>query len=198
MAKTWRSYAKARGEGLSAREAISVAKRGLKKRADVPEFEPPNLTVQDWNILHEQLKKHYGSQISLVNASEGLGKLQDGFVPTPYEWGLISPILGKELTTRLFNATAPAQTWNIRTVKNQFRDALKVLKLGAHLQPFRQTSTISARHPVITWKTRYRSARAFASIISGRRKYINKMAEARKNDPYIKVFDKQLISTFQS
>lgn len=188
LTRTWKTYKQARGEGVSAREAISLAKRGLKKRAAVPEFEPLNLTAKDWNILQEQLQNHYKTRISLVNASEGLNKLQDGFVPTPYEWSLLSPVLGRELTTKLFNATAPAQTWNIWKIKDVIRDSMKVLKLGADLQPFRQTSTISTRHPVITWQARYHSARAFASIISGRRKYINALAQARKHDPSIKLF----------
>uniref|UniRef100_A0A6M3J010 Uncharacterized protein n=1 Tax=viral metagenome TaxID=1070528 RepID=A0A6M3J010_9ZZZZ len=205
----WKKAVKAGGGYFAA--GMKVFK-GFVGKAEVPEYEPPNLTDPQWDILARRAKHIYtGPQIEALggkiakrgifrfaNTMEAIGKLKKGFVPTLYEWALLEPVLGTKLTGELHNALSTKQAPNLWRALQTTRDAFKVLKLGYDIQPFRQTSTISTRHPVITWKARGKSLMALGSALSKRRKYIEKFREARNRDPRIQMFIDEYGSNYLS
>lgn len=176
-------------------KALLKIKSGFGSKAEVPEFTPPDLTGAQWDIFSERAKEVYVSNnkkniFELSTTGDAIDKIKRGFVPTPYEFGLLKPVLGEELTTKIWEATRGLEPVNIWDVVDTIRDGFKAVPLGIDIQAARQGSTIAWRHPIIRAQMAIAGTRGYFPWFKGGDPYAKRIRSLIEKDPNYKVYDK--------
>ncbi len=159
---------------LAARRARRASK-GL--RAKNPEIEPLKLTSEQQDLYGRRIEQTYPAeyQFQRTGAAEAILKMQEGRIPTNYEFGLLEPIFGRDATKKLFSELIkkrPFSGWELPALIIQ---GFKT-KFGLDIQMFRQARSMAVRHPILYLKSSWVNARAYLS-----NKYAEKMFTQVKN-----------------
>lgn len=144
------------GGQTTAGKALRRAKSALGIKAKVPTMTPLELSAAQWEAIDRKIIDVFplevrGNDFKRIIAYDGLQKLGRGSVPTDYEFGHISTVLGYDATVALHSKIAAKKTFTFLDAPRLTRDWLKTL-FGYDLQAssVRQTSGIVARHPGIS------------------------------------------------
>jgi len=158
--------------GKTPSQADRAAKRKLAGKANIPKITPLELSPADKVTLDNKIHTVYDKRtFDKTNTFKVVEKMQKGEIPTPYEFGLLEPILGTETTKELFNSLTTKSGINIWGAVKLIRDVPKALRFGFDPQGARGTSRFTFRHPIIYLST---LGKNIAGIFS------KKYAEARE------------------
>jgi len=160
--------------------AMSRARRASKGlKAKNPEIEPLKLTPEQQDLYGRRIEQVYPTeyQFQRTGAAEAILKMQEGRIPTNYEFGLLEPIFGRDATKKLFSELIkkrPFSGWELPALIIQ---GFKT-KFGLDIQMFRQARSLAVRHPLLYLKSSWVNARAYLS-----NKYAERMFTQVKNSP---------------
>ncbi len=170
-------YKLEREAGTPRLEAFRRARKAYGGRAAVPEIEPLKLTAAQRDLYGRKIEQIYPveQQFQRTGAAEAILKMENGRIPTNYEFGLLEPIFGREATKKLYTdliKKRPFSGWELPALVIQ---AFKT-KFGFDIQMFRQGRSLAVRHPALYLKSSWINARAYVS-----NKYAEKMFAQVKN-----------------
>lgn len=151
------------GRAPSLETNIRALRASKGTRAKIPEMTPLKLSDAQREVFVKKIEKVYGTDIfKSGNVSEALVKMQQGKIPTNYEFQLLEPILGRETTKKLYSELIkrkPFSGWELPALIIQ---GFKT-KFGLDIQTFRQARSLALRHPIQFMKAGVANARAYLS-----------------------------------
>ena len=177
-------YKYLREQGVPRYKAVLMARSAAKGKASIPEVEPLNLSDAQLDVYSRKIEQVYGTRkpFQMGTATFALEKMQNGRIPTNYEFGILEPILGYETTEKLFKNLATQKDYGIWKYPELIRDGWKAIRFGLDPQVARQLSKTKYRHP----GTYYKSLWINIKSIFTKRQH-NTIRKAVEADPYYKL-----------
>ncbi len=155
------------GGQTTAGKALRRAKSALGIKAKVPTMTPLELSSAQWEAIDRKIIDVFplevrGNDFKRIIAYDGIQKLGRGVVPTDYDFGHISTVLGYDAAVALHSKIAAKKTFTYLDAPRLTRDWLKTL-FGYDIQAssVRQTSGIVARHPGISAEATLANVQAY-------------------------------------
>ena len=159
-------------------QAIRRSKAGFKKKMRRPDIEPPKLSNEQWNnISRKAIDVYKNDMFKLTNLQDSLDNLRyEGRIPTPYEFGLLEPVLGTSATLKLYDNLAPNRQFGVWDIPKLVISALKS-PFGFDPQTPRQLIAVASKYPKTFIKSSLINLHAYWSKAAANR-YIKEL-EAR-------------------
>ena len=173
-------YKAERAKGVGSFEAAKRAKKVRGGKAGTPEIEPLVLSNTQRELYGRRIEAAYPEHKGFQRggAFDAITKMENGKIPTNYEFGLLEPVLGTETTTKLFGALKGKKKLELWDIPTLIRDIPKALRFGFDPQAARGLSKITIRHPLIYLSTLGKNIRGIFS-----KKYTDRVSKAVETSP---------------
>jgi len=143
-------------QGVPIEEATRRSKAGFKDVAEVPEYAPPDLSVEQWRALSTKASEVYPDPTHAFEnrqAQDALDKLQRGEIITDAEILLLREIVGEEVADQLADVMRRIRTTEAQKAQRKWdivRDIIQFLKTPANydVQFARQAFSFMLMSPV--------------------------------------------------
>ena len=179
-AKFSKAYKKERAKGTSVFQSAKIAKKARGGRMGNMEVEPLKLSQAQKDVYGNRIERAYSEKQGFQRAGAvgAIEKMENGLIPTNYEFGLLEPVLGTKTTTKLYTALKGKRHLEWTDIPELVRDIPKAVRFGFDPQAARGLSKISVRHPLIYLKGLYHNIRGMFS-----QSYTNKTQAALEKSP---------------
>ena len=178
-------YVLLRKSGLSSEKAEKIAwDEGTEFASELSSIKlrPLVLTDAQKNSFDTEILRAYTheSPTKRAGAIAAMLKMQDGKIPTTYEFGLLAPVLGEGTTEKIFNSLKGKIPYEGRDTPRLIRDGLKAMRFGFDPQTARGLSKTAWRHPEIYFPSIWKNIRAIVD-----KKYSDRIAaEIKAGETY--------------
>lgn len=163
-------------KGFSKKQAHEIAGKARAGKADIPEMSPLVLTPAERAVFDARIAKAYPlgpKSLTQANAMDILTKMEQGGIPTDYEFGLLEPVFGRETLTKVYNAIVSKKGLELWDIPKLGRDIPKAIRFGFDPQAARGLSKVTIRHPIIYLKALGKNIRGIFS-----KKYADRIGKA--------------------
>lgn len=171
--------------GLTKKQAHKIAGKARGGKAAVPQMTPLELTPAQRAIYDRRIEKAYPlgpKSLTNANAMDVLTKLENGQIPTAYEFGLLEPVMGRETLTKVYKAVVSQKGLELWDIPTLARDIPKAIRFGFDPQAARGLSKMTIRQPLIYLSTLGKNIRGIFS-----KKYTNRVSTQIESSPIYKL-----------
>lgn len=149
-------------KGTSAEEAQTKATAGMKDTAGIPEVTPPDFTSAEWDLMFNKNLEIDNDSFRINNTRKALQDWRNGQILQNSQFGYLKDILGKEVTTEMWDKQQKLKPW---TALDVVKAAVQIAKspFAFDVQFVRQASSFAARHPVMYGKNLVSALRSYVS-----------------------------------